>query len=117
MGKTKGPYNCEFPVGTSVRIASLDSLEKFQREWKYHHKIMTEQLAYHGQIAVVERASVYHGGDELYELKGIPGIWQPEQCFGSLYATILILAFAAKITCSRGSNANSGRLNHYFQNI
>jgi len=79
MGKTKGPYNCEFPTGTTVRVASREFLETFQREWKYHHKLTSEQIGYHGQVAVVEHASVYHGGDELYELKGIPGIWH-EQC-------------------------------------
>ena len=79
MGKTKGPYNCEFPAGTPVRVASRDVLEKFHHEWKYHHKLTAEQLEYHNRVAVVERASIYHGGDELYELKGIPGIWH-EQC-------------------------------------
>lgn len=62
-----------------MRIADKASLEQFQREWKHHHKLAPNQLGYHGQIAMVERASVYHGGDELYELKGIPGIWH-EQC-------------------------------------
>ena len=79
MGKTKGPYNCEFPVGTTVRIANRESLERFLRDWKYHHKLVPEQLDYGGQVTFVERASVYHGGDELYELQGIPGIWH-EQC-------------------------------------
>jgi hypothetical protein len=79
MGKTKGPYNCEFPSGTTVRIANRASLEAFRREWKYHHQLTGEQLEYHGRVAVVERASVYHGGDELYELTGIPGMWH-EQC-------------------------------------
>jgi hypothetical protein len=70
MGKTKGPYKCEFPKGTTVRIASKDFLEKFYHEWKYHHKLTLEQIDYHDQIATVEQASVYHGGDELYELQG-----------------------------------------------
>jgi hypothetical protein len=83
MGKTKGPYNCEFPVGTRVRIANREDLEKFQRDWKYHHKIAPEQLHFGGQVAVVGRASVYHGGDELYELNGIPGIWH-EQCLEAI---------------------------------
>jgi hypothetical protein len=83
MGKTKGPYNCEFPKGTTVCIASRDFLEKFQRDWQYHHKLTSEQLDHHGQIAVVERASVYHGGDELYELEGIPGIWH-EHCLNAV---------------------------------
>jgi hypothetical protein len=41
---------------------------------------MPEQLNYHGQIAVIEPGGgTYHGGDELYKLKGIPGLWH-EQC-------------------------------------
>jgi len=79
MGKTKGLYKYEFPLGACVRIATLEILEGFQRDWKYHHKIADEQLAYHGRITVVERASIYHGGDELYELRGVPGIWH-ERC-------------------------------------
>jgi hypothetical protein len=78
MGKSKGPYNCEFPKGTAVRIANRDFLEKFLREWKYHHKLTPEQLDYHDQVSIVANASVYHGGDELYELEGIPGIWHEE---------------------------------------
>lgn len=79
MGKTKGPYNAEFPVGSTVRIADRASLEEFARSWKYHNKLQPEQIEYHDRVAKVARASVYHGGDELYELEGIPGIWH-EQC-------------------------------------
>ncbi|MGA2800998.1 MAG: hypothetical protein ABSE97_01285 [Verrucomicrobiota bacterium] len=80
MGKTKGPYNPEFLNGDTVRIVNRETLEKFYREWKYHHKLTPEQLNYHGQIAEVEPGGgTYHGGDELYKLKGIPGIWH-EQC-------------------------------------
>lgn len=79
VGKTKGPYHIEFPVGSRVRIANLESLENFVRNWKYHNKLEPEQLDYHDRIAKVEDAGVYHGGDELYRLEEIPGIWH-EQC-------------------------------------
>jgi hypothetical protein len=79
MGKTKGPYNCEFPMGTVVRVRDRGFLDKFQREWKYHHKITSEQIEYAGKTGIVARAMIYHGGDELYELEAIPGIWH-EQC-------------------------------------
>jgi hypothetical protein len=79
MGMKKGTYNCEFPRGTIVRVATLDFLERFQREWKYHNKLASEQLDYAGRVAPVASASVYHGGGELYELEGIPGVWH-EQC-------------------------------------
>ena len=82
MGRTKGPYNAEFPVGSIVRIADREFLEEFYKTWKYHHKLQPEQLDYHGRTARVEKASVYHGGDELYELEGIPGIWHG-QCLAT----------------------------------
>ncbi|MBN2583622.1 MAG: hypothetical protein JXL80_11180 [Planctomycetes bacterium] len=89
MGRTKGPYKCEYPKGTRVRIADRDSLERFRREWQYHHKLTSKQLKYAGRKAVVARASFYHGGDELYELKGILGIWRipgiwHEQCLNPI---------------------------------
>jgi hypothetical protein len=82
MGRTKGPYKAEFEVGSTVRIADREFLEEFARTWKYHHKLRPEQLAYHGRIVRVTHASVYHGGDELYELERIPGIWH-EQCLSA----------------------------------
>jgi hypothetical protein len=33
------------------------------------------QLEYAGRIAEVESVGFYHGGDELYKLQGLPGIW------------------------------------------
>jgi hypothetical protein len=79
MGRTKGPYNPEFLVGDKVRIASREVLEKFYREWKYHNKLIPEQLDFGDKIAEVEPGGgTYHGGDELYKLKGIPGIWHEQ---------------------------------------
>lgn len=79
MGKTKGPYEPEFPVGTQVRILELEALEKFQQEWKWHNPLRDEQLSFAGREAQVNSVAFYHGGDELYELKGVPGIWH-EAC-------------------------------------
>ena len=75
------PYKEQFPVGSKVRIADVRLLEEFQRTWQYHHKLDPNQLAYAGQIAEVENIGFCHGGDVLYELHGIPGIWH-EQCLG-----------------------------------
>jgi hypothetical protein len=36
-------------------------------------------LAFAGKVAEVENVGFYHGGDALYILKGIPGIWH-ERC-------------------------------------
>jgi hypothetical protein len=74
-------YKEDFPVGSKIRIAGSLPLQEFQRTWKYHHRLNAEQLEYAGKIAQVEKVSFYHGGDVLYELRDIPGIWH-EQCLG-----------------------------------
>ena len=79
MGKTKGLYNAEFPKGSRVKIATRPFLENFKTNWKLHNKLVSEQLEFAGQTAIVESVGFYHGGDELYRLKDIPGIWH-EQC-------------------------------------
>ncbi len=79
MGETKYIYKARFEVGTSVQIADREFLENFLRDWKLHHKLEPEQLNYPGQIATVENVGFYFGGDQLYNLIGIPGIWH-EQC-------------------------------------
>jgi len=75
MGTRKGPYEVDFPIGTKVRIKPRDYLEEFQRTWKLHHPLQDLQLEYAGQTATVLSISSYHGGDELYYLEDLPGIW------------------------------------------
>lgn len=79
MGSSRGPYNPDFPKGSKVRITSRASLEEFARSWQYHHPLHPEQLEFDGVETIVEEVSFYHGGDELYRLTGVPGIWH-EQC-------------------------------------
>jgi hypothetical protein len=79
MGKLRGLYNAEFPAGSVVKIKSRSFLQEFLRTWKFHNKLQLDQLNYSDQSAAVESVGFYHGGDELYRLKGIPGIWH-EQC-------------------------------------
>jgi hypothetical protein len=79
MGKTRGPYKKEFLKGSTVQIADNAFLEGFLETWKLHHKLEPEQMSYAGRIAKVKSVAFYHGGDELYELRGVPGIWH-EQC-------------------------------------
>lgn len=79
MGKSKGPYNPEYPVGETVRIAPGEVLEDFLLTWKLHNPLSPEQLVYADAIVEVESVSFYHGGDELYRLKGLPGVWH-EAC-------------------------------------
>lgn len=82
MGKTKGSYKAEFPVGTWVLVADRQTLENFMDEWKWHHPLEASLLQFAGRCAQVESMSFYHGGDELYQLKGLPGIWH-ESCLKS----------------------------------
>jgi hypothetical protein len=79
MGRIKGPYKAEFPVGSLVRIAGRDALEHFMRTWKFHNKLQPEQLDYGGKAGKIRSVGFYHGGDELYQIEGVPGIWH-EQC-------------------------------------
>ena len=79
MGKTKGPYKEEFPRDSAVQIADRAFLENFLKTWKLHHKLEPQQLNYANKSAKVKSVGFYHGGDELYELKGVPGMWH-EQC-------------------------------------
>ena len=72
-------YHEAFPKGSKVKIKSRSLLEDFLVSWKLHNKLNPEQLSYAGQIAEVETVGFYHGGDELYKLKEIPGIWH-KQC-------------------------------------
>ena len=79
MGKARGSYNPEFPIGTTVRIADRVALNDFMKDWKYHNPIQVDQLQFSGRLAKVEWVGFYHGGDELYHLQDIPGIWH-EAC-------------------------------------
>lgn len=75
MGKINGLYNEDFPVGTTVQIVERDQLIKFIKDWKSHHPFEETQLEFAGHITEITKISFYHGGDELYNLKDIPGVW------------------------------------------
>ncbi len=72
-------YIEKFPVGSQVRVADAQSLQEFQLTWKYHNRIQDDQLNYAGMVAEVETVGFYHGGDVIYRLRGIPGLWH-QQC-------------------------------------
>lgn len=78
MGKTKGLNQAEFEVGTDVRIADRAFLEQFLEAGQYHHELEPEQLEYASRVAKVENVEFFHGGDEIYTLAGIPGVWHEE---------------------------------------
>lgn len=84
-------YKATFPKGSKVRVISRGALEIFARNWNYHHKLEAEQMKFAGAAAIVKEVSFYHGGDQLYVLEGVPGIWsepciesatQPQPCVG-----------------------------------
>lgn len=76
-------YKEAFPKGTRIRIADRTFLELFVRDWKYHHKLRPEQLDYADHESTVKGVGFYHGGDPLYSLEGIPGLWH-EPCLRGL---------------------------------
>jgi hypothetical protein len=55
------------------------SLERFAVEWKWHHPLEPWQLSFAGVATAVAKIGFYHGGDVLYELAGVPGLWH-EPC-------------------------------------
>jgi hypothetical protein len=76
-------YEERFPVGTRVRVASRESLDRFALERVHHHPLTSEQIACAGLHAIVEAVGFYHGGDVLYELSDLPGTWH-EACLESV---------------------------------
>ena len=78
MGKTKGLNVAEFEVGSQVRIADRAFLEAFLEAGQYHNELEPEQLEYADRVAAVQSVSFFHGGDEIYQVEGIPGVWHEE---------------------------------------
>ncbi len=83
MGKTKGLNNVEFAVGSEVRIADRPFLESFLEAGQYHNELEPEQLDFAGHVAKVKEVTFFHGGDEIYALEGIPGVWH-EECLSAV---------------------------------
>jgi hypothetical protein len=82
MGKTKGLNQAEFEVGSEVRIADRAFLEEFFEAGQYHNELEPEQLEFAGRTAKVKAVEFFHGGDEIYTLEGIPGVWH-EECLAT----------------------------------
>ena len=78
MGKTKGINQAEFAVGSEVRIADRAFLEDFLEAGQYHNELEPEQVEYAGRTAKVKEVNLFTGGDEIYTLEGIPGVWHEE---------------------------------------
>jgi hypothetical protein len=69
------PYVEAYPVGTRVVVAPLADLEEFRAGWHLHNPIVEEQLPFAGKSARVRSVGFYHGGDVLYVLWKVPGVW------------------------------------------
>jgi hypothetical protein len=82
VGKTKGVNVAEFEIGSQVRIADRAFLEAFLEAGQYHNELEPEQLEYADRTAKVQSVNFFHGGDEIYQLAGIPGVWH-EECLRS----------------------------------
>jgi hypothetical protein len=72
-------YREAFPIGSKVRTKNRRFLEDFLKTWKFHNKLTQNQLNYAEHVTEVESVGFYHGGDDLYRLKGVPGVWH-RQC-------------------------------------
>jgi hypothetical protein len=62
-----------------VRIVERAELENFMSNWKLHNSLQPDRLEQAGRVGKITSVGFYHGGDELYEVEGIPGIWH-ERC-------------------------------------
>ncbi len=62
-----------------IRVADRPVLERFRSEWKFHNPLSIEQLDFSNREAKVSSVGFYHGGDVLYALEGLPGVWH-ETC-------------------------------------
>lgn len=72
------PYRERYPVGTAVSIADLAELREFKDNWHLHHPLSEVQLQFASASAVVREVMFYHGGDPLYVLGDLPGVWHEE---------------------------------------
>jgi hypothetical protein len=69
-------YSARFAVGDVVCVVGLESLEGFRRpRWPYHHPIEPDKLELAGTGATIASVGYYHGGEALYELEVLPGVW------------------------------------------
>ena len=72
-------YQEQFPKGSKVRVRDFAMLESFKKEWRFHNPLRDDQLAFAGKEGRVSTVSFYHGGDVLYTLEEMPGMWH-ERC-------------------------------------
>jgi hypothetical protein len=69
------PYEAAFAPNQSVSIKNREFLESFKATWKLHNPLQDEQLEFASRPTIVKEVGYYHGGDPLYVLRDIPGVW------------------------------------------
>ena len=69
------PYEARHAEGSTVRVAERQVLEAFAKAWKLHNPLTPDQLAFAGRETTVMSVGYYHGGDVLYVLHNLPGVW------------------------------------------
>jgi len=79
-------YEPAFKVNDRVRIVNLIALESFRRTWKHHDPLQSEQLNHADEEATISRVGIYHGGDIIYQLAEVPGVWH-EDCLSRVELT------------------------------
>jgi hypothetical protein len=78
MGRTRGLYHEEYAIGSFVKIAERNALDDFMRTWTLHNKLEVKQLDYAGKKGRIRSVGFYHGGEELYQIEDVPGMWHEE---------------------------------------
>ena len=73
MGKTRGPYNEEFPKGSTVKIADRAFLAAFLEEWQRHNRLEPDQLEYAGRLAEVDSVGFITVEMSYIDLRIFPG--------------------------------------------
>ena len=80
----KSSYKETYPLGSRVRVADRTRLDQFLAEWLHHDPLVADQLAHAGKLALVKEVGFYHGGDPLYVLEGLPGVWHGQCLAGAV---------------------------------
>jgi hypothetical protein len=63
-------------------MVDRNALERFRQNWEYDNPLRPSMLGFAGRAAVVHDVGFHHGGDPLYVLLDIPGVWR-EACLAA----------------------------------
>ena len=83
MGKRTVLTKRSFPRVAKSKLRTVLFWKTSTEQWKSQHNLKPEQLGFADEIASVSSVGFYHGGDELYELEGVPGLWH-EACLRAI---------------------------------